>query len=487
MANYDISYIFKVIDKFSPAIKEMQKSLEGLQSNLNKIEKKTLTTSERFRQLGNTMSSVGKSLTLGLTAPLVAAGTYAVKNAENFRQMQLSIQAFTGSAQQAAQVMKIVKAESMETPISVDALSNSARLLLSYGISVNDVGKRLHQMTIMSMGSGISVDELTKSFGRFQLQGFAQGRMLASLSRQGLPLLQTLREMGKSAGLSDQAMTKMLASRVGWKLIEQAMERITQKGSNFYNVAIEKSQTLSARLEELHNILRVMAGVFGEVIIDVLGLDTNLSGLQKRLETFSQEFPKWAEAHKTLLRIIVAFAGIAAILGPILWMLGNIFKAISLIVTITEPLLALIIAAELPFVVISALVATLAIELMVLYKRSALFREIVQIIYDLFKGLLNVIISIIAPIKWIIKAIEWIASRHNAQLNIQTNADQVKQQMAGLGMVGGVGGISFAPLTHNIQSTLDINVSAAQGTKVKSIAAKGDSKFNLGHNMVFAR
>ena len=40
MANYDVSYIFKVVDKFSPVVKEMSKNLEDLQSGLDKVQKK---------------------------------------------------------------------------------------------------------------------------------------------------------------------------------------------------------------------------------------------------------------------------------------------------------------------------------------------------------------------------------------------------------------------------------------------------------------
>ena len=130
--SFNISYIIKAVDKFSPVIKRVQKSLKGLDKNLAnigtkgikkladrtkkvetnfkkvaeqtqkvkakiqtlppKIDKVVAKTNKaalsakklgvRFKQVGDRVKNIGKSLALRVTAPLLAVAAVSIRNAK---------------------------------------------------------------------------------------------------------------------------------------------------------------------------------------------------------------------------------------------------------------------------------------------------------------------------------------------------------------------------------------------------------------------
>lgn len=491
MSNYDVSYIFKVFDKFSPAMKEMKKALGDMEDGLDKVQKKMSSANEKCSRFGEVAKKTGKYLTLGLTTPIIGLGTYAVKSAMNFEQMTLSIQAFTGSAEKAAKIMNVVKAESIITPIAQESLANSARLLLSYGTSADNVAKKLHQFSIMSMGSGIDIDTLTRKMGRFELKGYADARMLAMLSSQGLPLTQTIKQMAKAAGMSDAAITKMLGSgKIGWNIIQQAMDRMTKKGSAFYDTAIAKSSTLDARMTEMHSAIRIVAASFGDAILNVIGLNGDVAQVQDKLDAMTKMLPAWIETHGAWIKMGVAALAIGAALGPILWIGGNILTLLSGIAKVTRVIALWTIALEAPWILIGIAIAALVVGFIALYRHSGKFRECVAVIVEGFKEWWDMTMKIANTI---MKIISWLFKKQTVKVAVAADTSQLQSQLAGVQSwkaPGQYGLSSMFPssMQHNINSTLDVNLNAPPGT-IKSARSSGDSsvKFNLGRNMAFAR
>lgn len=66
-------------------------------STMEVFQDETSTTSDKFSAMGNTLSSVGKSMTLGVTTPLVGLGAAAVKTASEFESAMSNVQAISGA------------------------------------------------------------------------------------------------------------------------------------------------------------------------------------------------------------------------------------------------------------------------------------------------------------------------------------------------------------------------------------------------------
>lgn len=66
-------------------------------STMEVFQDETSTASDKFSAMGNTLSSVGKSMTLGVTTPLVGLGAAAVKTAAEFESAMSNVQAISGA------------------------------------------------------------------------------------------------------------------------------------------------------------------------------------------------------------------------------------------------------------------------------------------------------------------------------------------------------------------------------------------------------
>ena len=479
MSNYDVSYVFKIFDKFSPAIKEMRESLKEFEEGFEHLEKKVKKSDSKLQQFANNINNIGRSLSMKLTAPLIAVGGYAMKNASEFNMMTLSLQAFTGSAESAAKVMEEIKNQSMKTPISTDELTKAATMLLQTGTPVNEVSKRLQQMSIMAIATGQDVVSLTNKLSKFHALGSAPPRSFARIMPA---LIQEMRSMATQAGLSKQAIDKLFGgggTKISWELLQKTMDNLTIKGGAFFNVMEAKSNVWESLLIEIHNELRIMAADLGDVILSFFGIDGSLISLRDKIAIVTKKFHEFLEGHKKLVGISLAILAIAAALGPVLIALSAILQ---IVVLLTLPV-SLIVAASVLFMYG---IYKAQQQFVLLYNSSILFKKIIDWIVIKVENLYEAIKETVEEIAM------FLAHPFSTKVNVEVDKSQLQSQMAGLhstmtNQIQG-GKLSFAPVTHAINSTLDVNLNAPPGT-VKNVRAGGDStvKFNLGQNMTFAR
>ena len=88
---------------FSGGLIKSEKELEGFQSALNRVEK---AASSAFQNIGSMMQSLGKGLSVGLTAPLLAIEGAAIKSAVGFDTLRTQLAAATGSTASASDKFK---------------------------------------------------------------------------------------------------------------------------------------------------------------------------------------------------------------------------------------------------------------------------------------------------------------------------------------------------------------------------------------------
>ena len=82
------------------------KSLESQASTTNATLAKIEEVGGKFQQVGEKISSVGKTLTTHVTAPIVAAGTAAVKTAADFDEGMSKVSAISGATGQDLQDLR---------------------------------------------------------------------------------------------------------------------------------------------------------------------------------------------------------------------------------------------------------------------------------------------------------------------------------------------------------------------------------------------
>ena len=85
---------FNVIAKIQANVSDFQRGLASAKTSLESFQKQTGGT---FERVGKTMQSVGKSLTKGVTLPLLAVGAYATKTGAEFESAMSKVSALSGA------------------------------------------------------------------------------------------------------------------------------------------------------------------------------------------------------------------------------------------------------------------------------------------------------------------------------------------------------------------------------------------------------
>lgn len=89
-----------------------ESGLKSAKMGLNTFQDETATASDKFTAMGTSLGSVGKTLTLGVTAPLVGMGAAAVKTAADFEAAMSNVRAISGASADEMEALT-AKAEEM--------------------------------------------------------------------------------------------------------------------------------------------------------------------------------------------------------------------------------------------------------------------------------------------------------------------------------------------------------------------------------------
>jgi len=271
MANFSVSYSFKAIDEFSAVAKKIG-------DNFDTIAKKAEQSGAKVRAFGEKMTKMGKSMSLKVTAPLVAAGVLSLRTADKFEQSMermrvsahltdkqfasLSNQAktlgattdFTASQVASAQgkmadvgfkYTQIAKA--MPPAITLasatmmdlgDASEITARIMKGYNFTGEQMNSVNDKLAVVASQTNMDLGALSKGLGKVKSTADAAGMsftdtlsILSALDKQGIDVRQGL--SGLREGLqyiinpSKQAVNFFKAIHVSLKDVHGKMRPLT--------------------------------------------------------------------------------------------------------------------------------------------------------------------------------------------------------------------------------------------------------------------
>jgi len=277
-------------------------------------------------KVGKQMRATGKSLSLGLTAPILALGAK-------------SIQLFDKQAKALAQVETAVRSTGGAAKLSVKQLTEQASALQRQTIFGDEEILQKVTANLLTFTS-IAGDEFLRT----------QAVVLDLATRMGTDLTSATLQLGKA--LNDPIANLGALSRAGIQFSKEQKEVIkslveTGKKAEAQRVILEELEVQfggaaeaaakagAGPLQQLQNRLGDLAESIGELVIPyVLELADKISGVVDFLQNLSPETKKTA----------IAFVGMAAALGPILFILGGvaasfsaIFSAMTLVAGLINP------------------------------------------------------------------------------------------------------------------------------------------------------
>ena len=283
---------------------------------------------------GTAMKNAGRNLSIGLTLPLAVAGGAAIKFASDFQESMNKVDVAFGNSKQ--QVKDFAQTTLKQFGIAEGSALDMAALFGDMATSMGLTRPAAANMSTSLVGlagdlasfKNIGIDQATTA-----LAGVFTGET-ESLKKLGIVMTEAnLKQFAMEQGIASNIKTMSQAEKVALRY-----QFIIAKTANAQGDFGRTSDGAANQMRIFQESLKELSAKFGQVILPMF---TKLVSFANGL------LQKFSELSPTTKKLIIVFAGIAAALGPVLYILGTLVTlapAIGTALTVMMGPIGLIIA-----------------------------------------------------------------------------------------------------------------------------------------------
>lgn len=319
--------------------------------------------SVRLKAFGQAATRVGKSLSIGLTAPITIAGTVAVNQAVKFEKLRTTLNVLTGSADEGARAFERLVQFSAKTPFQLPDLVAVNNTLMGFGLSADSAFENLKKLGDIAGITGGNLNNIAIAFGQAAAEGRVMTRDLRQFINNGVPVIKILaQEMGVAEG---QIMDLATQGKITFDVLERAFTKATASGGDFAGGTKILSQTLGGLLSTLKDNVNIALAEFGQAIAEAFNLSENIPKIAARLKDLTDKFRSLSPAtQKTIILFTAAVAGI----GPLLIIIGKLSIGLGAVLSVLPKVRVAFIALTTamkanPFILVATAIAGVVLAL----------------------------------------------------------------------------------------------------------------------------
>lgn len=248
--------------KIKEAIDAANKKLKGFGPGAIEGIKNSLEGTIGKFAVVQTLANLGTAAIMGLGR---AIGEIGVQGAQ-MEVLNLQLEAFTGSAENAQMAMKSFIDTAVKTPFNVEQVANAGRIMLGFGLTTEEAIRSTERLAVAASATDGDLNNLARNLGQIQAQGRAYTRDLTQFAIQGIPIWQ---QMADVTGKTTVELKKMAEDgAIGFEIVQAAMASATREGSAFWELAQRMQDTFKGRLEQVVTQLQLMGAAFVKAVQD---------------------------------------------------------------------------------------------------------------------------------------------------------------------------------------------------------------------------
>lgn len=233
----------------------------------------------------NEKMSVSLTKVLGVIGGVTALKNFATELVNvrgQFQQLEIAFSTMLKSKEKADKLMSELVDIAAKTPFDLQGVASSAKQMIAYGSSAENVGDELVMLGNVAAGVGSQLSEIAYLYGTLRTQGRAYAVDIRQFAGRGIPIYE---ELAKMLGVTkDEVSGLVKEGKVGFKEVEQAFKNMTSESGIYYNLMQEQSKSLTGQLSNLGDAWDTMLNEIGK---DTQGIaSAGISGLKGLIENY---------------------------------------------------------------------------------------------------------------------------------------------------------------------------------------------------------
>lgn len=244
--------------------KKLVNQLQELKEQENQLKKNIDDTNESIKKQAQEMVNSSGTMQKGLNGIKTAAlavkaallSMTAVKlkewlidsNAE-WEIYEANLSTILQSTSKANALLDSLTNFASKTPFEISGLVEASEQLLAFGVSVDDLEKRLTQLGNLSRGQQDIFERIINAYGKMQAKGKVSLEELNILTEAGVPILKELANVLNTDNAN--LFTLISNGAVSVNEVNKAFENMTSEGGQFYGLMEKQSETLNGMLSNL--------------------------------------------------------------------------------------------------------------------------------------------------------------------------------------------------------------------------------------------
>lgn len=179
-----------------------------------------------------------------------------------FQQLEIAFSTMLKSKEKADKLMGELVDIAAKTPFDLQGVAQSAKQMIAYGSSAENVGDELVMLGNVAAGVGSQLSEIAYLYGTLRTQGRAYAVDIRQFAGRGIPIYE---ELAKVLGVTkDEVSGLVKEGKVGFKEVEQAFKNMTSESGIYYNLMQEQSKSLTGQLSNLGDAWDTMLNEIGK-------------------------------------------------------------------------------------------------------------------------------------------------------------------------------------------------------------------------------
>lgn len=191
-----------------------------------------------------------------------------VSAAADVQETQVRFETLLGSAAAAKGHVQALNEYAASTPFELGGISRASAVLLAFGVQAKDSMGILRMLGDVAAGSGGSLEELARVFGKVNTAGKMDTADINQLGDRGLNVRQVLAERDNLD--MAQVRKNISAGLYGVEDLLYVLERVTGEGGAFYGATDKLSKTFKGMLSTFNDNITALKVALGELALPTL-------------------------------------------------------------------------------------------------------------------------------------------------------------------------------------------------------------------------